>query len=191
MKLTKEQKQTAGIIGFGIVLLLIGFLLDSPVDRLRQLVQYGALTYIFKWISYILSLILILLFMTSMFMWEENKKDWIIPLWSSTFLALVITYILKIIVARERPETVVEIFGINDPFSFPSAHAAISFAAVPILDKEFPSIKAFWIVFAIMVAISRIYLGAHFLTDVIAGALIGYIIGKTIIYIKEKYNMFL
>ena len=191
MKLTKEQKQTAYIVGFGTVLLLISFLLDSPVETSRHLIEGATLTYLFGWISYILSLVIVLLLMTSMFMWEENKKDWIIPLWSSTFLAFIVSYMLKIIVARERPEMIVHIFGISDPFSFPSTHAAISFAAVPILDKEFPSLKAFWIAFAVAVALSRIYLGAHFLSDVIAGALIGYIIGKTIIYIKVKYNMFL
>ena len=45
----------------------------------------------------------------------------------------------------------------------------------------------FWIILAIVIAISRLYLGVHYMSDVIAGAVIGYAIGASIIYIKEKY----
>ena len=75
-------------------------------------------------------------------------------------------------------------------FSFPSMHAMVAFAALPILNKEFPDIKWFWILFASLVAFSRIYLNFHFLSDVIFGAFLGYFTGIFIIHIEEKYNTF-
>ena len=56
-------------------------------------------------------------------------------------------------------------------------HAMVAFAAIPILDKEFSKLKWFWIIFAFLVAFSRIYFEAHFLSDVVFGAFFGYFIG--------------
>ncbi len=189
MRLSIEQKKTIVIIVFGFLLLLVSFPLDSLVLAYFQGITSPALDYIFSWMSYVLSLVIILLVMTSLFMWEENKKDWIIPLWFSCFFTLIVVYIIKFIVARERPQEVIYLFSWKD-YSFPSAHAAFSFAAVPILDREYPMLKWFWIVFAVFVVISRLYLQVHFLSDVIAGALIGYCIGKAVIYLKTKYSIF-
>jgi len=44
-----------------------------------------------------------------------------------------------------------------------------------------------WLVIALIVSISRLYLGAHYLSDVIAGALIGYGIGVLVIWVYNKY----
>jgi len=190
MKLTNEQKRVLVFIGIGVILTLLGFLVDEPVDKLMRILQFSTVTYISQWVSYVLSLIVVLLIMTSMFMWEENKKDWILPLWSSAITAFIVSYLLKFLVARDRPIGPIEFFGFIDAFSFPSAHAAISFAVIPILDKEYPMFKLFWIGFAVAVALSRVYLGVHFLSDVIAGAVIGYAIGKFMIFVKEKHSFF-
>jgi len=53
----------------------------------------------------------------------------------------------------------------------------MAFAALPIIDKEFPKIYLFWVIFALLIVFSRIYFGYHFVSDVIAGALIGYFSG--------------
>jgi len=174
---------------FGVVFLLFSFVLDSLVADIVSSVQNPALDYLMSWVSYVISLVFVLLFMTSLFMWEENKKDWIIPLWFSSLSAAVISYILKFIVQRGRPGEVMHIFGLVD-YSFPSAHAAISFAAIPILDEEYPALKWFWVMFACLIAVSRVYVGAHYLSDVIAGILIGYGIGLAVVYLKRKYSVF-
>ncbi len=95
---------------------------------------------------------------------------------------LVNNLFLKPLVDRTRPYEVVE--GLvnlvpppGDP-SFPSGHAGASFAASTAM---FPHLKRRWgvclMVLAVLIALSRLYLGVHFPTDVAAGALIGVVLG--------------
>jgi undecaprenyl-diphosphatase len=74
--------------------------------------------------------------------------------------------------------------------SFPSLHAATAFTAVAILDKEFPRLKWVWIIIAVLVCFSRMYVGVHYLSDLIAGGLLGYLLGLLIIKSEEKYKWF-
>jgi len=60
-----------------------------------------------------------------------------------------------------------------DQFSFPSGHTMTAFAvAVPLL-LHYPSLTIGLLFCALSIAISRILLGMHFLSDVVAGGLIG------------------
>jgi undecaprenyl-diphosphatase len=125
-----------------------------------------------------------------MFLWNERKREWIGPLWSAFISSIVISYILKFLIARPRPIADLSFAISAFNFSFPSTHAAAAFAALPILDKEFPKFKWFWISFVMLVGLSRIYLGMHYLSDVIGGALLGYTIGFLFVYIEDKYKLF-
>jgi undecaprenyl-diphosphatase len=60
-----------------------------------------------------------------------------------------------------------------DRFSFPSGHSITAFAVAVPLSFYFPSMAPVLLALAASVALSRIILGLHFLTDVIAGSLIG------------------
>ncbi|MDD5086393.1 MAG: phosphatase PAP2 family protein [Candidatus Nanoarchaeia archaeon] len=118
---------------------------------------------------------------------SKKKLEWILPFFISTTAAYLITYILKFAFARPRPNSIEMSFllGFND-YSFPSAHAAVAFAMLPILTKEHPKGKWVWIILAFLIAFSRIYIGVHYLSDVVAGALIGYITGMFIINLKQR-----
>jgi undecaprenyl-diphosphatase len=64
-----------------------------------------------------------------------------------------------------------------DQFSFPSGHTITAFAVTIALGAYYPSMLAGLFFCAVSVALSRIMLGMHFLSDVIAGAAIGGMIG--------------
>jgi undecaprenyl-diphosphatase len=60
-----------------------------------------------------------------------------------------------------------------DQFSFPSGHTITAFAVAVTLSRFYPDLAIGLIFCAVSVATSRILLGMHFLSDVLAGAAIG------------------
>ncbi|HCP14265.1 MAG TPA: phosphatase PAP2 family protein [Peptococcaceae bacterium] len=63
-------------------------------------------------------------------------------------------------------------------FSFPSGHMASSVAAALILSQMGPVPALLATFYATLMGISRIYLKAHYLTDVVVGAVVGFFCGK-------------
>lgn len=91
--------------------------------------------------------------------------------------------ILKNLFTRTRPWLVVEgltaLVHEHDPNSFPSGHTSASFAAAAAL---WPTLRKKWarvtvLVLAALMALSRLYVGVHFPSDVIVGVLVGLFCG--------------
>jgi len=103
-------------------------------------------------------------------------------------LASLVTRIPKTLVGRERPDNWQGDgpYTFNGPFhgvSFPSGHTTASFAVASVIATQFRDSK--WIpITAYSVAglagLSRIYNNKHWLTDVVAGATIGTLIGNLV-----------
>jgi undecaprenyl-diphosphatase len=64
-----------------------------------------------------------------------------------------------------------------DQFSFPSGHAITAFAVAISVGAFYPVLLAGLLFCAVSVAVSRVLLGMHFLSDVTAGAMIGSLLG--------------
>jgi len=62
-------------------------------------------------------------------------------------------------------------------FSFPSGHATIAAAMATVLAFHFPHARVLVFVLAVLAGLSRVYFGVHYMTDVLAGFLLGGIIG--------------
>jgi undecaprenyl-diphosphatase len=84
---------------------------------------------------------------------------------------------LKLATDRRRPEETLH--GIDvlvttpSTASFPSGHAATSFAAAVVLAVALPALAPAFFVLAALVSFSRLYVGVHFPLDVLAGAALG------------------
>ncbi len=182
----------------GMLLLASIFLslyFDKDLIKLSSLLRNSFLDNFFLFITFVSSELIICFVLTSLFLWRENKRGWIIPLWLSLGISAVISFILKILVQRERPfqfDIVSLISKLQEAsfstwnWSFPSFQSALVFCAIPILNKEFPKLKKFWLIFAVLVAFSRVYFGVHFVSDVICGGILGYLIGMMILKLENE-----
>ncbi|VVB78483.1 Undecaprenyl-diphosphatase [uncultured archaeon] len=196
----KETIKSALIIGILLILALLSFLFDNQIIKFVESQRSSFFDNIFLGFTLGSSMFIIFFFLTALFLWEENKKRWIIPLLLSGILSSIISFLIKIVIHRQRPfetgtvsvlvilfDFMKNSFNVWD-FSFPSMHAMIVFSAVPILDKEFKKFKYIWILFAVLAAFSRVYFGVHYLSDVLFGAALGYLIGYIMVLIEEKYQ---
>jgi undecaprenyl-diphosphatase len=64
-----------------------------------------------------------------------------------------------------------------DQFSFPSGHTMTAFSIALVLSYYYPPLQAPLFFLAISIAISRVVLGMHFLSDVLAGMVLGVALG--------------
>src|SRR5690349_18556712 len=89
-------------------------------------------------------------------------------------VAIGLNYVVKVIVRRPRPvlEGLPPLGGAPSSLSFPSAHATSSFACATAMTRIAPE-AAVLFVLAGAIAACRPYLGMHYPSDVLAGALLG------------------
>lgn len=106
-------------------------------------------------------------------------------------LAALITYIVKHVFQRVRPnisypEVIFEKEHLSG-WSFPSGHASGAFAIVFYVCLLFPRwyVVMPLFVYATMVAYSRVYLGVHYPSDVIAGSLLGFGITYLMVFLEN------
>jgi undecaprenyl-diphosphatase len=85
---------------------------------------------------------------------------------------------IKFLVKRERPEG--ESGGIyrnTDPHSFPSGHAARAFLLAVLASALAPGWLALFLwIWAPLVALARVAMGVHYVSDILAGAILGIIV---------------
>ena len=94
---------------------------------------------------------------------------------------LVIFLVLKRVTGRERPCAMETHCWSSllppDRFSFPSGHTITAFAVAAPFGLFYPSLLVGLVFCAVSVAASRVLLGLHYLSDVLAGVLIGATVG--------------
>ncbi len=100
--------------------------------------------------------------------------------------------VIKPIVMRPRPFVAIDELNVlfdrfadADSFSFPSSHACTGFACAYALTRK---TKYGWIAYigAFLVALSRVYIGVHYLSDVICGAALGTISAALICFAADR-----
>jgi undecaprenyl-diphosphatase len=105
------------------------------------------------------------------------------------FIAIVFTaivvFVVKNLFRRKRPEGEWgQFYRLTDPHSFPSGHTvrAVMLAVIML------GIGPLWLgllllVWAPLVGLARIAMGVHYLTDVLAGAILGLLVGGVVLLI--------
>jgi len=95
-------------------------------------------------------------------------------------LAVGVNHLAKVAVRRERPRLpgLPALGRVRTSRSFPSAHAASSTAAATAISRVVPTAGPPAYALATLVCLTRPYLGAHYPSDVLAGAALGLALGR-------------
>lgn len=112
----------------------------------------------------------------------SRSRPW---LWVSVGAAILVaegvSLALKSWIGRDRPplsnpdpEPLIDLPATH---SFPSGHATVSFACATVLALAVPRLRVPLYSLAALIAFSRVYVGVHYPLDVLAGALLGVLLG--------------
>jgi len=101
--------------------------------------------------------------------------------------------VLKKLSRRERPCQLQPHCWANilppDQFSFPSGHTMTAFAIALVVSYFYPTLEWPLYFLAVSIALSRVVLGMHFLSDVLAGAVLGSALGLASIVTFASYGL--
>jgi undecaprenyl-diphosphatase len=138
---------------------------------------------------------LVFLVVASILWWVVNKH------FAYRFMMIFLTSVavndtLKNIVRRPRPYELGSVVSVTEPtygYSFPSGHAQNAGAMALVLNERYGTVKK-WvrpllITIVILVMLARVYLGQHYLTDVIAGLAVSILVYYAFIYLAPKVKI--
>jgi len=158
--------------------------IDTRLANLLYVFRSPELVTIFLWITLLGKSLIVIVFalMATIVLWLWRKREYLLPLWLAIIGSQIITFIGKLSLHRTRPDGLVPVY-VENSYSFPSGHATIATAFYGFLIYILWRNTKSWtykinILFAGLVLIaaiglSRLYLGVHFLSDVLSGYLLG------------------
>lgn len=169
---------------------LVAAVLTGAIHSFDQFVSHWigqyrteALVAVFRWVTHLggtETLTAVSLVATGLF-WAYHRQRFIVPLWLAIAGSQAMTWIGKYAFSRPRPEFVTAV-EVHSP-SFPSAHASGAMAVYGFIayaltrDLRLAMARfhvAYWVgVLIVLVGFSRIYLGVHYVSDVLLGFLLG------------------
>jgi undecaprenyl-diphosphatase len=109
-------------------------------------------------------------------------RRWQVLAWVAVadLAAQLTTDLFKLLIHRSRPH-VPTLVAEPHSHSFPSGHAASSFACAVVLAAFVPRWRVVFYVLAALIAFSRAYVGVHYPLDVLAGAGWGLLLGLIVV----------
>ena len=113
---------------------------------------------------------------------HQSRKIGIVIICALFITSILGEGIIKHIVKRKRPFTKMNIcdqliIGTPSTYSFPSGHTASSFSVAAVFVAINSEISFLIVLIATLIALSRIYLKVHYVSDVIGGAVLGWLCG--------------
>jgi len=189
--MVSSRKIFAILLSYGIFLVFLVLFLNRVIafDESLFFAIYSLsnpyLGIFFNIITYVGSSIFLILLI--LLFWFKNKKKLSIHLLFAFILDTISLIIFKWIFLRPRP---FETFPLGIEFeigpSFPSGHSQQVFSGMFILSRYYKKYQVLFYVLAILVSLSRIFLGLHYPLDVLIGSVNGIIVGMTALKIPIK-----
>ena len=100
---------------------------------------------------------------------------------------ILIFHKIKRVVGRVRPRDIEPhcwaCIVTRDRFSFPSGHSTTAFAVAVALGSFYPEARPLLLVLAANVAVSRVIVGMHFLSDILVGSGMGALLGYIVFFV--------
>ena len=146
--------------------------LDRVVERWVVAHRIGWLDWLFVGLSRIGSSGLVWIAIGLVFALHRRRPETAVLVTGAAFAGILESSLLKAIIGRARPHDD-PLVALPHTHSFPSGHAASSFAAATVLARLEPRFRVWFFLLAAAIAASRVYLGVHWPSDVLAGALLG------------------
>jgi len=107
-------------------------------------------------------------------LWDQRQGGAFLSTGLKAFaLELPVYWVLKNSIRRRRPESLPAFIVPSDRYSLPSGHTAAAFLMAGLISQFFPSLAPLVFAWAVLIGLSRVLLGVHFITDVLVGALLG------------------
>lgn len=121
---------------------------------------------------------------------KKTRQCGITMLIAMAFSFLLGNIILKNLIARDRPfvldETVELLIPKPGEFSFPSGHTLNGFTAATVIFLHFKKAGIGALLFAGLIAFSRMYLFVHFPTDILGGMILGIMDALLVTFVVRK-----
>jgi undecaprenyl-diphosphatase len=124
-------------------------------------------------------------------LWWKGKRNEAVDLFFLIMLVLVVTTVLKFLFAAPRPEDIrvvpipVPVYSGLDVYSFPSNHASRAFACALFLSFRFRKWAVPLFVYAFLIGLAKIYVGAHYPGDIVAGVVVGIVFGFLFVWLVK------
>ena len=143
-----------------------------------------------NWTLPIIGLIVVLGFFSG----QRGKLALTILIISLSFTDAICAQILKPFFERIRPshlniEEINLLISKGGKWSMPSNHAANMFSLAIVLSYFYKKYKPLLLLLAILISFSRVYVGVHFLGDVIVGGCIGFFISSSMLILWGKVKL--
>jgi undecaprenyl-diphosphatase len=136
--------------------------LNAPFEQLSRIGAYGLV-----WLAIALMLAVL---------WRRPRV--FVLVLAADAIADLVAALLKGAIPRARPH-VSHLIALPTSHSFPSGHTATSFACATVLCALAPRFRVAFVALAAAIAYSRLYDGVHYPLDVLAGAVLGTLVGAT------------